>query len=78
MAVLLRTGYGQTLLASRGAAGREFTEAMAHARTVAAAVAAEKGDTERQRAAGRALGQIGKLSAARTAARLHVHQNIGK
>jgi hypothetical protein len=76
VAVLLRTGYGQTLLASRGAAGREFTEAMSHARTVAAAMAAEKGENERQRAAGRALGQLGKLGGARTAARMHVRHII--
>jgi hypothetical protein len=77
VACLLRTPFGKTLLASRGASGREIAEAMTTARKVAAIRAAEHGQTERQRKAGKALGSIGTLSAARTAARGYVSQLVG-
>jgi hypothetical protein len=77
VAVLLGTGFGETLLASRGAKGRELNEALTTGRTLAAGVAAERGETERERAAGAALRQIGKLGAARTAAHSHVKRSIG-
>jgi len=77
VACLIRTPFGRTLLASRGASGRDIDEALSTARRVSAVRAAEHGQTERQRQAGRALGQVGKLGAARTAARMHLNSIVG-
>jgi hypothetical protein len=71
-AVLLRTQFGKTILASRGLAGRELQETMSSARSVVARFAPERGATEKQRKAGTALLKLGRLGGARTAARVHL------
>jgi hypothetical protein len=71
-AVLLRTQFGRTLLASRGLTGRDLEEGMSSTRSVVARLAPERGETEKQRQAGAALLKIGKLGGARNAARQHL------
>jgi len=74
---VLFTGYGQTLLASKGANAREIAEALSTARVIAARMAPELGETDRQKMAGAALLKVGKLGGARTAARLYVRGIVG-
>jgi hypothetical protein len=66
-AILLRTSFGRTLLESRGVKGRDLQEFFTSARTIAAGLAAERGQTDRERAARAALSQVAGLGAAKGA-----------
>lgn len=68
VALLLRDEFGRTLLESRGLNGRDLDQTMRDSRKLAAALAAERGATERERAAAAALQKLGTVGALRGAA----------
>lgn len=67
-AAAIFTGFGKTLIGSRGLDPRQLDEALKSARKMAAETAADRGETTRELIASKALAGLGKLGAVRAAA----------